>query len=404
VNVRAVHYPLMDSIRAIALLTVIAAHTSFFIAKNGDQALQHVRFDFGVRVFFMISAFLLYRPFVRALVRGWPAPSVKAFAWRRGLRILPAYWIALTAIAIWLSLSDVFSAGGIPTYYGFLQIYSPERAVGGLPQAWSLCVEVVFYLLLPVYAWVMRRLPAADERERLRHQIWGAALLAGLSLAYKVAIGAAGTLEDGHLAYLQTNPLAFLDDFALGMLLAAASVHQEATGSLARPFRLVERRPAVAWAVAIAALVVVSTALGLTGQLGEPVQPRQYMERHYLFTIVAIGLVLPAMFGDPRHGLVRRLLGWRPLLYLGMISYGVYLYHFAVLRQLEDWGLGSLGHRTTNLIWFPMALAGGMLLASLSYHGAERPILRLKRLVPDRRAAQPGEALAEPAPVTPGAP
>jgi peptidoglycan/LPS O-acetylase OafA/YrhL len=404
VNVRAVNFPLMDSIRGIALLTVIAAHTSFFIAKNGDQALQRVRFDFGVRVFFIISAFLLYRPFVRALLHGWPAPYVKAFAWRRVLRILPAYWISLTAVAIWLSLPGVFTPSGIATYYGFLQIYGPESAIGGLPQAWSLCVEVVFYLLLPVYAWAMRRLPAADERERLRHQLAGVALLAALSLAYKLAIGAAGTLEDRHLSYLQSNPLAFLDDFALGILLATLSVYQEVTGSLTRALRVVERRPAVAWAVALAALLVVSTALGLTGQLGEPVHPSQYMARHYLFTIVALGLVLPAMFGDPRQGLVRRLLAWRPLLYLGMISYGVYLYHFAVLRQLENWDLASLGQRTTNLIWFPAALAGGVLLASLMYYGAERPILRLKRLVPDRGASQPGEALAEPAPVTPSAP
>jgi peptidoglycan/LPS O-acetylase OafA/YrhL len=176
------------------------------------------------------------------------------------------------------------------------------------------------------------------------------------------------------------------------------------TGQTWRPLRLLDRRPEVAWAIGLAALWIVSTQLGLTGQLGEPVGKRQYIERHYLFTIVALGLVLPAMFGDPRRGLVRKLLGWRPLLYLGMISYGVYLYHFAVLRQLENWDLASLGSKTTTLIWFPLALAGGVLLATISYYGAERPILGLKRLVRDRPVPQPGEAIAEPAPVVPTAP
>ena len=400
-NTRAVNFPLMDSIRAIALLSVIAAHTSFFIAKNGDKALAHVRFDFGVRVFFMISAFLLYRPFVRSLMKGWEAPSIKAFAWRRGLRILPAYWIALTVITIWLGLPEVFTATGIPSYYGFAQIYRPATSVGGLPQAWSLCVEVVFYIVLPIYALALRRWRAADEREQMRHQLIGAAALFAISLAYKVAIGAAGSLEDPHLAFLQSNPLAFLDDFALGMFLAAVSVWSELHGALARPLAVLDRRPGIAWAAGLVALWVVSTQLGLTGQLGEPVHARQYIERHYLFTIVAVGLVLPAMFGDPRRGLVRRVLGWRPLLYLGMISYGVYLYHFAVLRQLENWDLASLGSKTTTLIWFPLALGGGMLLATISYYAAERPILRLKRLVPDRPAPHPGEAIAEPAGVAP---
>jgi peptidoglycan/LPS O-acetylase OafA/YrhL len=156
-NVHATRFPLMDSIRAIALLAVVAAHASFFMSVGGATSLSHLRFDFSVRVFFMISGFLLYRPFVRARLREWEAPSTAAYFWRRLLRIVPAYWVALTAIAIWLGISYVFSARGVPTYYGFAQVYQPGWAVGGLPQAWSLCVEVLFYVMLPAWAWLMRR-------------------------------------------------------------------------------------------------------------------------------------------------------------------------------------------------------------------------------------------------------
>ena len=403
-NTRAVNFPLMDSIRAIALLSVIAAHTSFFIALNANHALEHVRFDFGVRVFFVISAFLLYRPFVRARLHRHASPSIKAFAWRRGLRILPAYWVALTAITVWLALPVVLSGAGVPTYYGLVQIYRPHAIAGGLPQAWSLSVEIAFYVMLPLFAAAMRRLPKRDVRGRLRQELAGAAVLFLISAAFKTTIAALGAVEVRHLVFLQSNPLVFLDDFALGMTLASISAYYESREEQPRALRLLDRWPGLAWAAGLAALVVVSTQLGLTGQLGEPVGGTQYVERHYLFMIVALGLVLPAMFGDPARGLVRRLLANRVLLYLGMVSYAVYLYHFAVLIQLQNWHFASLARSTTSWIWYPVALAGGVLLATISYYVVERPFLNLKRLVPAVPEPTPGEALVEPAPILPARP
>jgi peptidoglycan/LPS O-acetylase OafA/YrhL len=397
VNVRAVNFPLMDSIRAIALLSVIGAHTAFFIAESGQEILTEVRFDFAVRVFFVISAFLLYRPFVRSRLGHYPPPALRAFAWRRLLRIVPPYWLALTVVAIWLGLHYVFTADGVPIYYGFAQIYWPDKAVGGIVQAWSLCVEVIFYALLPVIAALMRRLPSHDRRRQLAQELWMAALLFAIGTAYKVAIVQAGTLEDPGLVVLQLNTLAFLDDFALGMALATLSVWYEGARELPRPLRVLDRFPGLAWLAALAAVWVVSTQLGITGELGEPVEGAAYIERHYLFTVVALGLVLPAMFGDPRKGLVRRLLANRALLYLGMVSYAVYLYHFAVLIQLQRWDFGGFAADTTAWLWYPVALGGGVLLATASWYLVERPFLRLKRLVPSRPEPPAGQAFAEPA-------
>jgi peptidoglycan/LPS O-acetylase OafA/YrhL len=394
----------MDSIRGIALLSVIAAHTAFFVDQSGQEALTKVRFDFGVRVFFIISAFLLYRPFVRSRLGAYDPPDLKAFGWRRLLRIAPAYWTALTVVVLWLGLPAVFSATGIPIYYGFGQIYWAEKAVGGLPQAWSVCVEVVFYALLPVIAAVMRRLRAPDARRCLLQELWMAALVFAGGLAYKLSIVQAGTLEDPDLVVLQLNLLAFLDDFALGMALAALSVWYEGRDRLPRPLRLLDRFPSIAWLLALAALWVVSTQLGLTGQLGEPVARSAYLERHYLFSVLALGLVLPAMFGNPARGLVRRILANRVMLYLGMVSYAVYLYHFAVLIQLERWGFTEFAEDTTAWLWFPAALGGGVLVATASWYLIERPFLRLKRLVPTRAEPAAGELVIEPGPVAAGGP
>jgi peptidoglycan/LPS O-acetylase OafA/YrhL len=341
VNVRAYHFPLMDSIRGIAVIAVVAAHSSVFMSLTGSHSLASVRFDFSVRVFFMISAFLLYRPWVRARLADWDPPSTGAFAWRRLLRIVPAYYLALTVIALWLGLSYVFSARGIPTYYGFAQVYQEGWAVGGLPQAWTLCVEVVFYALLPVWGGLMRRIRASSVSQKLRQELIGCGVLLLVSLVWKVIVTATGAIDGPEGVPFQLNTLTFLDDFAIGMALGAVSAAYEGVRHQPRALRLLDRRPELAWAIGLALIVATSLMVGFFGEVGENIQGAPYIERHYLLAALGVALLLPAMFGDPDRGAVRRALRSRVLNYLGMISYGIYLWHFAVLVQLERWDFQS---------------------------------------------------------------
>jgi len=119
--------PLFDSLRAIAALSVLCFHAAFFEFVRSDNALRPytVHLDVGVSVFFLISGFLLYRPFVRARLFRAEPPHVLAYGWRRFLRIVPAYWVALTVVALWLALPGVFTRSGIPTYYGFCRSTTP---------------------------------------------------------------------------------------------------------------------------------------------------------------------------------------------------------------------------------------------------------------------------------------
>jgi peptidoglycan/LPS O-acetylase OafA/YrhL len=396
VNVHAYKFPLMDSVRAIALLAVVAAHSSFFMARGGSTALSHLRFDFSVRVFFMISAFLLYRPWVRARLADFEPPSARAFAWRRFLRIVPGYWLALTVIAVWLGLSYVFTAHGIATYYGFAQVYQPRWAVGGLPQAWSLCVEVVFYAFLPVWGALMLRVRASSMRQKMRQELAGCALLLVASLVYKVIVTATGAIDGPGGLPFQLNTLTFLDDFAIGMALGAVSAWYEGRTDLPRALRVLDRFPSIGWGVALVALGVTSLAVGLFGRVAQNISGPQYIERHYLLALIAVGLLLPALHGDPSRGLVRRVLANRVLVYLGLISYGAYLWHFAVLIQLDRWGFAKVAAKTGQWIWFPAGLAGGVLIASVSWYVLEKPVLALKGLVRSRPGPAPGEAIEEP--------
>jgi peptidoglycan/LPS O-acetylase OafA/YrhL len=393
---RAYNFALLDSVRCIALLAVVAAHSSFFMSIGGSSSLTHVRFDFSVRVFFMISGFLLYRPWVRARLAEWEAPSAAAFAWRRFLRIIPAYWVALTIIALWIGLDYVFTGHGIWTYYGLLQVYQPGWAVGGLPQAWSNSVEIGFYVMVPFWGALMRRLPATSMQGRRRQELGGCAVLFLLSLVYKLVVTATGAIEGADGVPFQLNTLTFLDDFAVGMALGVLSAWYEGRDDLPRPLRLIDRYPSIAWAVALVALGITSFAVGVFGRVAQNISGPEYIARHYLLEVIGIGLLLPALFGDPTHGLVRRLLSFRVLAYLGMIAYGVYLWHFAVLLQLDRWGFGKVAAKTGQWIWFPADVAGGVLLATVSWYLLERPVLSLKRLVKGTPGPQPGEAITEP--------
>jgi peptidoglycan/LPS O-acetylase OafA/YrhL len=396
VNVRAYRFPLLDSVRGIALLAVVMAHSSFFMSLGGSTSLSHVRFDFSVRVFFMVSAFLLYRPWVRARLADWEPPSAAAFGWRRFLRIMPAYWLALTVISLWLGLSYVFSAHGIWTYYGLTQVYQPGWAVGGLTQAWTLCVEIVFYASLPLWGALMRRLPAPNMRVKLRQELIGCGLLLLVSLVYKVIVTATGAIEGPNGVPLQLNTLTFLDDFAIGMALGVVSAYYEGRHDVPRPLRVLDRHPGVAWGIGLGGVAITSLAVGLFGRVAASISGPEYVTRHYLLAAIGVALLLPALFGDPSRGLVRRVLANRVLAYLGMISYGIYLWHFAVLVQLQRWGFGEVAAETGQWIWFPAALAGGVLLATISWYAVEKPITSLKGLVKTRPAPQAGEAITEP--------
>ncbi len=359
------------------------------------------RLDCGVTIFFLISGFLLYRPFVRARMSGDPQMDTKAYAWRRFLRIAPAYWVALTLTTIILGLPAVFTAAGIPEFYGLAQVYQPGTVVGGISQAWSVSVEVSFYAMLPLWAWLMRRLPARGQRGIFRQELVALGVMFAFALVWKEALihnGANGGVRT--TTWLLMLP-AQLDLFALGMGLAVLSVWYQERERLPALLRPLDRFPALGWLVALAAFLVAARGIGLEGVFGEPLSRAQYTARWYLYALVALGLLLPAIFGDQSRGFLRRhVLSNRVLMYLGLISYSVFLWHQTVFIQMYRWNFQD--HHIVHQ-YFPWVFIGipiSVAIASLSYYLIERPALRLKDRI-GRRPQYRDEALAEPAPAEP---
>lgn len=413
-NARANRFPLVDSLRAIAALCVLLTHTAVAagVSTNPRSALSPYvqRLDVGVAIFFLISGLLLYRPFVMARARGRPGPAVGPYAWRRFLRIAPAYWLALTVTALVVGTSayelGVFDSSGFPTYYLMLQTYRTRTLSGGLVQGWTLTIEITFYAFLPVYAWVLARLGgrgSTGSRGVWRAEIVGLVALVAVSEAWK-AIVLAG--QDPHQVVitpaLDALP-AFLDQFALGMALAVLSVWIELRGSSPRWVRRFDALPGVSWAFAAVAFYVVSRRIGISPRFFAPMGVWSYLGREWLYAAVAFGLLLPAVIGDQTRGLVRRVLSWRVLAWLGLISYGLYLWQTTVIAQLAKWNFGAHSVIHPYVWWSAGTLAGTAAIAAASYYLLERPVLSFKNVFGRQRSA-PDEALAEPAPASPPAP
>jgi len=369
-------FPLVDGLRAIAALSVLVYHTAY--TSNATDAWYGPlvgRFEVGVALFFAISGFLLYRPFFAAHYEGRPPIQARDYLRRRFLRIVPAYWLALTLLAIYPGLIGVFT-GDWWIYYGFGQVYSLDTFDFGIPPAWTLCIEVTFYLSLPFYALALRRICRGHELRRVvRIELAVLAALAVGSLIYRTV-----AIANGPNAYYTWLPGMF-DWFAAGMALAVLSVALQARARPWAPAELVARRPELVWLVAVAVFALLALTVPAPSPGDTFYTKGELFRTHVLSAVIAALVLLPAVAGGDRGGPVRRLLSWSVLAWLGLISYGIYLWHQTLMLWLVDEGA---------LEWVPggefMALTALTLLlatacAAASYYAVERPLLRLK----DRR-------------------
>ena len=396
-------FPLFDGLRGIAVLAILSFHCAEYSGRIGFGPLGRLAEVAGgeaVIVFFVISGFLLYRPFAAARADGKSRPSTGLYARRRALRILPAYWIALTMLAIFPGVAGVFT-GDWWRYYGYLQLYSAHARNGGIQVAWTLCVEVTFYLALPLWAIAIRRLPgAATVAGFVRSELAALALVVLGGGAVQIAV------SRGHLPYALGVSLVGQGAWiALGMGLAVLSVAGQRRTALIDPVRRIADRSELCWVlglVAAAGLAALIPSHGLFGLIAT-VEVAQSIPRTVakllLEGVLALAFVLPAVFGDQRRGLARRVLAWRPFVGLGVISYSFYLYHLPIVALLaikhttafSATGLNLMAHVHTarTVVLYALSLAITTVVATISYRLIELPFLRRKERQKARLADGP---------------
>ena len=376
-------FALFDALRAIAVLAVVTFHV-FALSGAIDRAVvgdvAAMLGSQGPILFFVISGFLLYRPYVAARATAAPAPRLARYARRRVLRIVPAYWLALTLLAIFPGIVGVFS-GDWWRYYLFLQLYWQDSLAGGIPVAWTLCVEASFYLLLPFWAMAVRR---------LRVEAAALAVVALGGIAVQVA-AARNEVSD----LVATTLLGQCTWLALGMALAVASVAAERAPREPRAVRWVVEHPGLCWLGAGAAFAALTALLQPGGLFGivQALATEQPVGK--TLAAIALGLavhallVAPAIFGQGAGGLPRRVLALRPLAWLGLISYGVYLWHLTVAQVLalpgdrahftsDGLDLAAKVDFLTTPVLFVLTLGATTAIAAASYYLVELPFLRRK--------------------------
>ncbi len=313
----------LTGVRAVAALLVMLTHAAYTTGKytHGYIGLVWSRAEIGVPVFFVLSGFLLFGPWVKAAATDGPPPSVRRYAWNRVRRIMPAY--VVTVLAAYL-LYHFRTAGPNPghTWEGLFrnltltQIYTDNYLYSflhqGLTQMWSLAVEVAFYLVLPLLAYLLL-VVLCRRRWRPGLLLTGLGVLALISPVWLILVHTTDFLPDAARLWLPT----YLVWFIGGMVLAALQpLGVRAYGLACIP-------------LAVVCYFIVSTPIG-----GEPTtspnELREALVKTGFYAVIATLMVAPLALGD--RGLYARFLASRPMVFLGEISYEIFLIHLVTME------------------------------------------------------------------------
>jgi len=313
----------LTGIRAVAAILVVATHAAYTTGKytHGYVGLTYSRMEIGVPIFFVLSGFLLFGPWVKAAATDGPPPPLARYAWHRVRRIMPAYTVTVFAAFL---VYEFRTAGPNPghTWMGLFrnltltQIYTDHYLYSylhqGLTQMWSLAVEVAFYVALPLLTYLLLTV-LCRRRWRPRLLLAGLCALAALTPAWLVLVYLTDWLPDGARLWLPS----YLAWFIGGMMLAVLQVI------------------GVRWyAAACLPLAVVCYFIVSTPIAGEPTtSPARLWEalsKAAFYAVIATVVVGPLALGN--RGWYSRLLATGPMVWLGEISYEIFLIHLIVME------------------------------------------------------------------------
>jgi peptidoglycan/LPS O-acetylase OafA/YrhL len=360
----------VDGVRALAALSVLVWHVwahATLANRYGVSVSPFTKIfanmQAGVAVFFVVSGFLLFRPFARALLHDEALPSLRSYFRNRALRILPAYWAILLLVTLLFQRGLLDRPLQLLANLTFLQSYVPSYIPTwghgfGIAPAWSLCVEVVFYLALPLLVLFARRLRGTGRVAGRGAATMPILLLAGLGIG-----STALSQADGLGAVFQDSFPTHAHWFAVGMTLAVVRVRWEDQAFMVRRWM----RPAAGLlAGALAAIAIKLTNDGIT----------TFLDEQTIFAVCA-GLILAIVVLPAPRSRIVAVLASRPMTALGLASYSIFLWHDPILRELRNHDLtfsGTSGFFVSA--FFLLALTASA--SALTYLYVERPALRRK--------------------------
>jgi peptidoglycan/LPS O-acetylase OafA/YrhL len=322
----------LTGVRAVAALLVVATHAAYATGKyiEGYFGLFCSRMEMGVPIFFVLSGFLLFGPWVKSAETGGPEPSIRRYAWHRVRRIMPAY---VVTVLIAYGIYHFRHAGpnfghtwvGLFRNLTLTQIYTFNYMRGylhqGLTQMWSLAVEAAFYVVLPLLAYLL--LVVLCRRQwRPKLLLFGIGALALISPAWLVGVHLTTSIPNGARLWLPTYLIWFMAGMSLTVL---------------------QRMGVRCYAFVALPLATICYLIASTPIAGDPTTSplglSQALYKAVFYAVIAALAVAPLALGN--EGLYCRILASRPMVWLGEISYEIFLIHlvtmeFAMVYIMQD--------------------------------------------------------------------
>ncbi|TSD95157.1 acyltransferase [Gordonia rubripertincta] len=386
-------YPQLEGMRALAAIGVLITHVAFQTRAVEIAVLGPVlgRLDLAVALFFGLSGFLLWRPWVDAAHRDAGHPSIPRYLKHRVVRIWPAYVVVVVLVLLLLPEAqgadfDVWLANLTLT-----QVFVPLTLTAGLTQMWSLSVEIAFYALLPLIGLALVRLRGRWAGARIPVLL----VLGAVSLGW-AWVGTSLPVADG----VETKNWVFghLPWFVAGLILAeVAGVLHTAGAPRARWMNLAIRLSANRWlmlGVLVVAYGLACTRLAGPTGLGD-VSNIEFVTKMVLGALCGYALLAPLVCNPGPF----RFLTSRVMLALGRWSYGIFIWHVAVLAVVFPlFGIVPFNGSTLLVLVITLGLSVG--IAAASYAFIEEPARNWLRNRDTRRRNR-AAADSSPAPVAP---
>ncbi len=369
----------LDGLRAMAALSIVLFHIMLFLQLEYtplSQAINHGWYylSTGVHLFFVLSGFLLFLPYARAMLDGQRLPSARRFYRRRALRILPAYWLCLALmVALKFYVQHVpFSLGDVAAHIALIHDSFPQFNRDYDGPFWTLAVEAQFYLLLPLLALVVARVCGG------RRSPWRIAGGIGLLIAGTLALRTADSIIIASLpahTKLTDSPAGifvlatmgmqgkYLEVFAVGMLCALLYVI-----TIERRLLSPERLRQLGLFALVGTGMCMALAIPHVDLAGLMVTPGAQWGADVIGYPLLVGLgfgslVLAILWGGQW---IRFLFEASPTRIMGLFSYSLYLWHLPIIHGAVPFFAG---------VPLALAIAGAFLVAYLSYQLVERPFL-----------------------------
>ncbi len=377
-----------DGMRALAALGVMLSHIFQRLAMEQEGWLnttQGIMLNgaYGVTIFFILSGMLLSLPFWRAYLTGAPRPSLRHYARRRAARIVPGFYVSLVVSfgVGFLIFDEVRSPllrlfAGLTFTSGFHWLtFFPTEANGPL---WSISLEVVSYLLMPL---AMLALFALGRRG-FRFGAWFWVGVFALVIAVNQVIITTITLSDdgkgwqyGNVGGAKEwvpfyNPWSFFAHFTVGVIVAGVIVWWQLRGG---------RR---LWRFDVIALAGLAGLAGLVWLARFPLEPNfrhSFQSLAYLFPALTL-VVGVALVGMAYSRLVGRLMDNRFFRYTATVSFGIYIWHYLILHLVSYLTKGEFEysgvHNPARFAWMAMVvIVLSYTVATLSWKFIEKPVL-----------------------------